>query len=38
VLGNFVDVERPVFDPLAMLRPAAEGENHAALARKEQEG
>jgi hypothetical protein len=38
VLGNFVDIERPVFDPLAMTRPGVEGENHAALARKEQEG
>jgi len=38
VLGNFVDVERPVFDPLAMRRAGPEGDNHAALARKEQEG
>ncbi|MFQ5898854.1 MAG: thiamine pyrophosphate-dependent enzyme [Candidatus Methylomirabilia bacterium] len=29
VLGTFVDIERPVFDPLAMKRPAAEAENHA---------
>ncbi|MBI4608373.1 MAG: 2-oxoacid:ferredoxin oxidoreductase subunit beta [Candidatus Rokubacteria bacterium] len=37
VLGNFVDIERPVFDPLAMLRPAPESANNTALARKEQE-
>jgi len=24
ILGNFVDIERPVFDPLAMMRPPPE--------------
>ena len=38
VLGNFVDIERPVFDPLAMLKPASERNNHAAVAAKVEEG
>lgn len=37
ILGNFVDIERPVFDPLAMLKPAPEPNNHAALAAQAQE-
>jgi 2-oxoglutarate ferredoxin oxidoreductase subunit beta len=38
-LGNFVDIERPVFDPLAMMRPTAEGSNsNAGLVGKGQEG
>jgi 2-oxoglutarate ferredoxin oxidoreductase subunit beta len=32
-LGNFVDIERPVFDPLAMMRPAPE--NNAVGKRQE---
>ena len=36
-LGNFVDIERPVFDPLALLRPNFNAAEFAALTRKPQE-